>query len=64
MEITRTIQIQVTCVMNVDDDPTKPATIKSTEWIKEDIEKLFSDNDQVLVTVKDFINDGKKRGKR
>lgn len=64
MEITRTIQIQVTSVINSEDIEADTPDIRPIEHVKEDIEKMFAGNDQVLVTVKDFISDGKKRGKR
>lgn len=64
MEITRTIQIEVTGVIDSKDIEADTPDIRPADQLKEDLENLFSGYDHVLVTVKDFISDGKKRGKR
>lgn len=56
MEVTRTIQIQITIIGEMDDDYRKI----SAEDVKQEIYDWLVDEDdadQVLVTVKDFIRE-------
>lgn len=55
MEVTRTIQIEVTDIMHLHDG--EKVDIKSTDWIADDLKEMFRGSDQVNVTVKDFVRD-------
>ena len=52
MEVTRTIQIEVTAILETDGNDILPA-----ELVERDIKHYFRQSDQVNVTVKDFIRE-------
>ena len=58
MEVTRTIQIQVTQIFDSKDIEENTPDIRPAEWMERDIKEMLRDSDQVLVEVKDFIRDG------
>lgn len=57
MEVTRTIQIEVTGIIDSKDSGENTPDIKPAEWMERDIRHLFRECDQVNVTVKDFIRE-------
>lgn len=57
MEVTRTIQIQITGVIDSKDIGENTPDIRPAEWVERDIKDMFSGYDQVLVEVKDFIRE-------
>lgn len=57
MEVTRTVQIQVTEIVDSKDVGEEGITLPA-ENVEKDIREMFKDADQVLVEVKDFIRDG------
>ena len=57
MELTRTIQIQVTSIVNSKDIGADTPDTRPTEYVEQSIKELFKDSDQVNVTVKDFVVD-------
>lgn len=57
MEVTRTIQIQVTGIIDSKDIGENTPDIRPAEWIERDIRHMFREYDQVLVEVKDFVRD-------
>lgn len=61
MEVTRTVQIQVTSIIDSKDIGENTPDIRPADHLKEDLEELlcmvFSGYDQVLVEVKDFIRE-------
>lgn len=57
MVLTRTIQIQVTSVVDSKDIGAETPDTRPTEYVEQSIKELFKDADQVLVEVKDFIGD-------
>lgn len=57
MEVTRTIQIQVTSVIDSKNIGENTPDIRPAEWMERDIRHMFRDSDQVLVEVKDFVRD-------
>lgn len=58
MEVTRTIQIQVTEIVDSKDIGGNTHDLPPIEYLEKDIREIFKDADQVLVEVKDFIRDG------
>lgn len=57
MEITRTIQIQVTEIVDSKDIGENTPDLRPIEYLEKDIREIFKDADQVLVEVKDFIRE-------
>ena len=57
MEVTRTIQIEVTGIIDSKDIGENTPDIRPAEWMERDIRHMFRDFDQVNVTVKDFIRE-------
>lgn len=57
MEITRTIQIQVTEIVDSKDIGGNTPDLRPVEYLEKDIREMFKDADQVLVDVKDFIRE-------
>ena len=57
MEITRTIQIQVTEIVDSKDIGENTPDLRPIEYLEKDIREMFKDADQVLVEVKDFVRD-------
>ena len=57
MEITRTIQIQVTEIVDSKDIGENTTDLRPIEYLEKDIREMFKDADQVLVEVKDFVRD-------
>lgn len=57
MEVTRTIQIQVTNIIDSKDIGENTPDIRPAEWMERDIKAMFRHSDQVLVEVKDFIRE-------
>lgn len=57
MEITRTIQIQITGVIDNKDIREDTPEFIPTEYVEQEVREIFKDADQVLVEVKDFIRD-------
>lgn len=57
MEITRTIQIQLTSIVDSKDVGEEGITLPA-EDVEKNIRTIFDDADQVLVEVKDFIREG------
>ena len=57
MVLTRTIQIQVTNVVDSKDIGADTPDTRPTEYVEKCIKELFKDADQFLVEVKDFIGD-------
>jgi len=57
MEITRTIQIQVTEIVDSKDIGENTPDLRPVEYLEKDIREMFKDADQVLVEVKDFIRE-------
>lgn len=58
MEVTRTIQIQATVIVDSKDIGGNTPALPPIEHLEKDIREIFKDADQVLVEVKDFIRDG------
>ena len=56
-EITRTIQIQVTEIVDSKDIGGNTPDLRPIEYLEKDIREIFKDADQVLVEVKDFIRE-------
>lgn len=56
MEVTRTVQIQVTEIVDSKDVGEEGITLPA-ENVEKDIREMFKDADQVLVEVKDFIRE-------
>ena len=56
MEVTRTIQIQLTSVVDSKDVGEEGITLPA-EDVEKNIRAMFDDADQVLVEVKDFVRD-------
>ena len=56
-EITRTIQIQLTSVVDSKDVGEEGITLPA-EDVEKNIRAMFDDADQILVDVKDFIREG------
>lgn len=57
MEVTRTIQVQVTGVVDSKNIGKNTPDIRPAEWLERDIRHMFREYDQVLVEVKDFVRD-------
>lgn len=57
MEVTRTIQVQVTGVIDSKNIGNNTPDIRPAEWLERDIRYMFREYDQVLVEVKDFVRD-------
>lgn len=57
MEVTRTIQVQVTGVIDSKNIGNNTPDIRPAEWLERDIRYMFREYDQVLVEVKDFVGD-------
>lgn len=57
MEVTRTIQIEVTGIIDSKDIGENTPDIKPAEWMERDLRYLFHEYDQVNVTIKDFIRE-------
>lgn len=57
MEVTRTIQIEVTEIVDSKDIGENTPDLRPIEYLEKDIREMFKDADQVLVTVKDFVRD-------
>lgn len=57
MEVTRTIQIQVTGIIDSKNVGKNTPDIRPAEWLERDIRHTFREYDQVLVEVKDFVRD-------
>lgn len=56
MEVTRTIQIQLTSIVDSKDVGEEGITLPA-EDVEKNIRAMFDDADQVLVEVKDFVRD-------
>ena len=57
MEVTRTIQVQVTGVIDSKNIGNNTPDIRPAEWLERYIRYMFREYDQVLVEVKDFVRD-------
>ena len=57
MEVTRTIQIEVTGIIDSKDIGENTPDIKPAEWMERDLRYLVHEYDQVNVTIKDFIRE-------
>ena len=57
MEVTRTIQVQVTGIIDSKNVRKNTPDIRPAEWLERDIRHMFREYDQVLVEVKDFVRD-------
>ena len=57
MEVTRTIRIEVTQIVDSKDIGADTPDTRPTEYVEQSIKELFKDSDQVLVEVKDFIRE-------
>lgn len=57
MEVTRTVQIELTGIIDSKDIGKNTPDIHPAEWMESDIRLMFRDFDQVNVTVKDFIRE-------
>lgn len=57
MEVTRTIQIEVTGIIDSKDIGKNTPDIRPAEWMERDIRYMFREYDQVNVTIKDFVRD-------
>ena len=55
MQVTRVISLQATVILDVEDMNDLVKTSEAEDFIRDQ----FSDYDQVLVSVKDFVNEGK-----
>lgn len=59
MEITRTIQIQLTSIIDSKDIGADTPNFIPTEYVEQEVREMFKGADQVLVEVKDFIREDK-----